>query len=590
MSLLTGLLVHAAYVCLHTYNTHDHRTLYSFDTLPHRSDSSGKPSMAATHAPWLKQMRSSMCGMHKCIKEIKAVSLPLARKSAHLPCMRMLKNLLQAISNTMTSQPEPLDTCTQAQFDDLITVYTSLLSDLMPQLDRFASRLGIVATSIRPLEEEVFDQLWQFLLTGCLAFHEASQRRPVLLLIDEQSCYVHLYAAHDALLHWLLCFTRSPAWLYVTRQDGVWNSTSVLSTVLTQLLTCMYCILDNASNLILLSHVTYILPTSLPLLCCITSEQVIHILESTVQAQLAAGRAGRIYPNGLSHELDYMSLFQFLDLLTSVVRAVILTDKVTGHSGKFACLTAPAVLHLFKQVLILTPNTPSLPPDLVPSCLECLDQLGNLSNKDIVTNPGPPLSVSDAITNQDAAGLPLHLNPCLSRQMLKTDVRLLHALSAHLAADTALTRDCHAVQVNILESWIVAGMKHPTSSEDVYVMVKSVGGIAKHCSSHGLLVMQQLCHGKQEKACRQEKHAEGAKEQQQEAMPPDIHVAEAGDNQLASKRLEVKECLKHLMLVTAHFQMKIQQGPYVGLPRNAQQSNSKWATLLRYTLVTTPDC
>lgn len=451
--------------------------------------------MAAAQNQWLKQMCSPLHSMTELLTKLAATSLPHPSLSALLHPIWVVHNTLVMVHDSAPPKEEHPEFCRQPEFACFVTEFTSFLAALIPQLDRLGSRLSIVASSIGTAEEALFWELWRFLVAAGACFTFAGGQHSELL--PRQPFDPHLYAAFNALLQWLLSISRSPAWLAMRKQHGGVHNKGELLAILAQPLNCIIGLSTTESKSILRSHLLCFPQTILPLLCCIISEQFTNAPMLVPRLQSGAGRPATLYRRGVGEAFFSDNLGPFLTSLVMLISNLANQDIITGHDGSFSFVTAPAVTHLLKTVLMLPQQALSSKSDLVSRCLQCLVLLISLCDKDMINGPSPSLPASDASSNQDAVGLPLHMIPRMSRHALETDVRLLHALSVHLSVDAGLTTLCFEVQALILRNWMLAGSFYPISLESVSVMVMSLVGVAKLCTLHGLHMLQRL---KQDKA------------------------------------------------------------------------------------------
>lgn len=447
--------------------------------------------MTARLNKWLRQMYSPMRSMTELLETIAAISLPNPSLSAHLPRIQTLYQTLAATSTSDLACKDQLGIVTQLEFAPFVTHFTALLTALIPQLNKLGSRLSIAATSIGTAEEEVFWGLWRFLLAGCSLFGSAFGRD--VILTDLQPFDANLYAAFDALLKWVLSISRTPAWLAMQSQHGLLDRNGELLVILAQPLNSLLRLGAIESVTLQVSHLSCFPPTTLPLLCCIMSETFTDAPAVVPLPHPLAWQAATTYKQGIGETHLATNLAPFLNMLVAAINNLASNYKISGHSGVLSFLTAPAVVHFLKVTLIVTRSSlPSSSYDIVPLSLACLDCMMDLCDRDIHTTPGVLLSASDARCNKDAVGLPLHLNPRISREVLETDVRLLHAVTQHLSVNAGLMKACFCIQALTLRNWMLAGRLYPISTETLAVMVKSVVGIAKLCTSHGLRMLQHL--------------------------------------------------------------------------------------------------
>lgn len=515
--------------------------------------------MALQLNKWLRQIHSPMRSMTELLATLAAISLPNTSLSTHLPHIQTLYHLLAAAAISKPTCKDQLRITTQPEFTPLVTHFTSLLTALIPQLEKLGCRLSIVATSIGTLEEEVFWELWRFLVVGCFLFGSAFGRDSILT--DFQPSNASFYAACDTLLKWLLSISRSPAWVAMQKQHGLGYRNGELLVILAQPLNCLVRLGTIESIPIQVSHLKSFPPTTLPLLCCIMSEQFTDVPMLVPQPHPVAWQAATTYKQRAGESYLSTNLPPFLNLMVAAINNLAILTK-QQDSGVLSSLTAPAVLHFLKAVLIVAKSLHlNSQYNLLPTSLSCLEELFSLYDSDINTNPGALLSDSDARSNRDAVGLPLHLNPRLSKQVLETDVRLLHAMNQHSIADGGLLTQCYAILTLILRNWMLAGRLYPISTETLAVMVGSVVGIAKLCTSREICMLQQLQQLQQDKARQLVQHDKPCQLVQHDGGPAvqkDINLDLVAAVTASSGEKEELDVIRTLMHLTSSFNITLQ--------------------------------
>lgn len=513
--------------------------------------------MASAQDHWPKHMLSPLHIMTECVAAVAATSLPSACILAQVPRMRMLRQLLSVISDSASSSmAEKPRFCMHPEFDPFIRDFTSLLTALIPQLDKLGSRLSIAATSIGTAEEEVFWELWKFLLVGSSAFALATSGYVELLPIDIQPFYPPLCAAFNSLLQCLLTVSRFPAWVAMKKQHGIDNINSELRVILAQPLQCLHRITFTTSMPVLLSHLSCFPPSALTLLCCIISEQFTNLPQIIPPMRQAASMPATSYTQGRGRSYLSFPLCGFLDMQTVVISNLAALYRSSGLSDKYSFVTTPAVLHFLKTVLILPQKTVAVQPGLVLRCLECLDFLFNLY---INITHGVLCSTSDANSVKDIAGVPRHVNPRLCMQVLDTDARLLHALNVHHEENFSLQALCYANQAIVINNWMISGMLTEVPAEVLLVMARSVGGLAKICASQGLCLMEEL--GKErldmQQTPLQPVLRRGGSGEQEHTLTYIFVTASRQPVSVAKDSRVIKE-LRVLMLLVSNFQVQLQ--------------------------------
>lgn len=514
--------------------------------------------MAAAHDHWLKQVCAAMCGIKKCAAAIAAMSLTDASMAAQLPRMNMLSQIMAAVLDKAPTRAEQPYVYPQPAFELVVTDFTLLLNTLMPQLNRLGLRLSITASSIGTSEEKVFWELWTFLMVGCSAFGLACGSRCTLLPLQTQPFFADLYAAYDALLRWLLSISQSAAWLAMKSQHGLHRRNCELLVILAQPLHCLLSISFVESRFIIFSHLACFPSTALPLLCCITTEQFTDPLFDAPQ-QPAGSKATSYTRHG---EFSYLTpLYPFLDSHIMLIANLSSVETSNERCWKLPFLKHPAVIHFLKTVLILPRTATSSEPNLLLRCLTSLDFLFGLYYLDIKFAACVLPSTLNASLNRDALGLPLHINPRSSMQVLNTDARLLHALTAHLQADPSLTRVCYAVQLLVMKSWLLAGRVILMPAQALSVMATSVCGLAKMCTAQGLHLMQQVQQAQKRKLDKAQKLGKMDRSLgtgKQRTLHSHAQVVNSAGVDPLIPSLEVMTLVRTIMYLTWNFQTQLQ--------------------------------
>lgn len=173
------------------------------------------------------------------------------------------------------------------------------------------------------------------------------------------------------------------------------------------------------------------------------------------------------------------------------------------HTGVFF-QNAPAISQFLKLTL-LTPVA-LLPTGVRTSFVQhitnCLGGLLCGSAKHMKAGANLSLSASGSEENRDSAGLPVHLNPLLSKPVLVTEIRLQHALWLHMQSSANLIVKCCEVQRLILVVWVQSSRLCIVPPKVLKVRLASVVGLAKQCAQLGLHLFQQV----QDHSTSQAKH------------------------------------------------------------------------------------
>lgn len=469
-------------------------------------------AMATLQKAWLKRMRSPISAMMNCIRDLAFVDLPHASLSSILSRMSTLRSLLL---KNLTWAPQQLynhSTPTQREYGLLISDLSKVITAVVPQLNRLGLRLNLPgpASSIGTPEEAVFWELWFFVAAGCSAVEAG---RPIWLDLwqrDRHALHTHWYAAFHTLLSWLLPFSRSPAWRLMRQQHGVHKRNAALIAILWEPTHSINSMSGSALSTVF-NNASALPADFVPLLCCIISEQLGNLPPVVLRTQPPAGTAATSCAQATSSadslasspDDRYASVHKIFDVLPNMIINFIYFLEEVGHLTHDADQTTnmnecvnfietPAVLQCLKVGLVLRGQSPSTAESrrIIQDGAECLDLL---FSGDVTVQP---LSESNSELNSDALGLPLHLNPRISTVALETDTRLLHTLSTHIdrSQQTDAIRiaavSCYSVQDRLVQRWAAEGELYPLPAAALRVMVRSVVGLAKQCSLHGLQLLK----------------------------------------------------------------------------------------------------
>ncbi|MEW5318477.1 MAG: hypothetical protein WDW38_009697 [Sanguina aurantia] len=473
--------------------------------------------MADVHESWCERMCSFMSKMFGAVAAIGDSSLSDSSLQSHFAPMLNLRKRFLELCVTIHYRRLDAPPTDAAQYTLLITSFTSLLTSLVPQLERLGTRLNS-ATATRSgggVVESVFWELWAFLRDSSYAFDVATTHMGSTSLPDDkQPFYTSLYPAVVPLLTWLLVMSRSPAWTSMVKKHGRPCRDRELLIILAVPTLCLRD-LGCMPALAKPSHLSSLPPTLIPLLCCIVTEQFFSLPPVVPRAvATAAGVTATTYALGLDSFFPAeLSLSDLLTLLTWSIANFRDPGTDTPFSARRSFLTAPAVLQMLKAVLTLPPSSLRAEPELVHCSLESLH---NLLLTCVHTDPAPtvaPLCAVDRVRNSDDVGLPLHLNAILSAPALETDRRLLHALSQAMHGDAALIRSQLPVQMMVVRGWMAAGRLYDAPPEALSLMASSVVGLAKQCTAYALSLLkrqQQQQQQQQQQAGARRKKGLGA--------------------------------------------------------------------------------
>lgn len=474
-----------------------------------------------------------------------------------------------AAAADQADQARDASASSQAEFQTLVTIWTELLTALVPQLERLGSRLsnpGISpvlvsgstsTTSISTSEEDVFWELWNFLFFASDAYALARDLLPALWESKGPERFnPSLFAAYHWLLVWLSHMSQtSTAWRLMGTEHGLGERNESLVNILTnpaQDLLIVSCMIPPA----VVHHLSSMPHNFVPLLCSIASGQIgmAPILLQTPPCTAEPTKAATTYTSALKDHNVFdasKSLDTFLTLLNVTVHNLVRNDLSMGEDGRCSFLSAPAVLHFLNLTLIRQAEPPPKPTalqlarlaanDLTPkgpseialtyNTARCLMHL--LNPQHMQPQPRRQLSALEQRANCDSAGLPVHLNPFESRRVLETDVAVLRSARLHCQQKASLTPMLFEIQGLVVQGWIssweAADLSAASQGDDSFreallVMAGSVVGLARQCSGHGVEFLQHL---QQQQLRRQSSRAgRSGKKPGQPQRPQDLLAGE----------------------------------------------------------------
>lgn len=501
--------------------------------------------------------------MADCVTALAGVRLPHPSLASHLSNMRMLHKQLRIVRASL-----PASVVVSGIQVDLMLFATDvavLLTAVVQQLDRLGTRL-----ICRPpghsleIEESVFWELWSFAAVCCEAFGSATLDWPTLWDEDNQSAFEVWYAAFHSFVTWLLPFSRSPAWLCMQRQHGMDSRNQDLTVIFMQpVATLLSLTLTPTPTHVLLGRVSLAHLDFLPLLCCIASEQF-GDLPLLVARDLLPVCHPTLYTQGLTSgygfEIQVDVLLESLVVLVNnlAVESIILgPDKRSTPEFNFiSILTHPAIVQCVKTVLVLPRGGSAKDPahlDMVQISTDCLVLLLSLHVKHC---KAPIAAVALDVEREaimDAMGLPVHLNPFLSRPARETDGRVLHALSRHMDNSRHMDGEleswhtCFSAQAWIMQDWHHACRMHPVLSGVHAEMVRSVIGVAKQFSLYVLECLLRISRARD--------HQPGHHKHSSCSQPSNAAVPKMSE--LAA--FGCSKVIRDLLLLTSHFQVQRRQ-------------------------------
>lgn len=423
------------------------------------------------------------------VTAIAAASLSQISLQAHIPRMRLLTVNLHTVREFMHPDLEGSSAyITGPDNEVFVAAFTTLLTALVPQLDRLGCHLSLAAphSSIGTMEEDVFWELWQFLAASCFAFMDAISTWPGMVSAAQHDSIHTLYSIVSSLLAWLLAISRSSAWLSMQPLHGLESRNRQLMHMLALAVTFLD-ILFTVSPVVTLHHLSSAHPLYVPTLCCIASEQLTLRPLLALQAGTASASASATTYRQ-SHTVPFFGPFAlnyFCFKLTSLINHVSMCCINTGCSKLSSLITDASVIQFVKGNLALPRETSSQAQILDTTSAVCL--------RTLLSYPTQPASEDDIVWNHNslnAAGLNLCINPFRNKRCLEIDARVLHALSL-IGADgnILLLEACYECQFLIAYAWVHADRLYLAPEAAATMMVSSMVGLSKHCLSTGLQLM-----------------------------------------------------------------------------------------------------
>lgn len=442
-----------------------------------------------------------MGGILKVVDAIAGVPLPHSSLHALVPLLIKLHPTLVEISGAFPRVSHAEDPLMQTAHANFVIDFAAFLNLLVPQLDRLASTAANASPGSRTVEENVFWNLWMSLSYVCMAFG----MWPVLWEYGRRPFHPPMFKAFYSLLKWLLKLTRCHAWLRMKREHGLLDRNHAMYFILSAPMNYL-----GELSLAPLADVTAgmssIAPDFIPLLCCVASEHFGNV-PSLVSGEALQGRLGAVYSHTL--HLSYVNprhehIRSFYSNMSKTISSFVQRDSsidIEGMGIELPFLKSPSVIQALKVMLIFPGNLRLVCHDIM-YCLQAVLFHGLPGHN---TRPGASTSSSDNEANRDARGLPWHLNALRSKQVLETDVKLLHALGVdHFSNDDTISgvkdhEECldseivllrYRIKTLVVKAWVHLGEFYPATPEALKVMADCMVGIARRCTSDSLVLMQ----------------------------------------------------------------------------------------------------
>lgn len=448
---------------------------------------------------FFKGLRISVRKVTMAVYVLADFDLPHPALHTRLPPMRALQTALFESSRATDLRPRNSHLTSPVEYTTFVTDFIKLLTALVPQLDRFGANLSLaVGSSIGTAEEEVFWLLWGFLATSCIAFAAALESCASAWPAYNQPFFASLSSAFHTLLVWLLPMTRSPAWTLMGPEHGLKVRNYDLGHILLQPVRFLQDLTYELGPVVM-SHLTVVPPSYVPLLCCIASEQFSNLPRLVLKLKISPGMSATRYVHGenASAMSPFKPKYALLSQLINLTNNLAAADFQENFSGNLSFLLSPAVMHFYKVVLIMPWDPALVAPIREGYSTVVLSNMMNfkfgLDNVQAISQDGAsPIEI--LVANQGPLGLPMHINPLISRAALETDCLLLHktglALSGPHGNDSS-ELDYYDNQVLVLKHWLEACKHNHVPATVLTLMLRSVVGLAKQCANHGLKMLQQ---------------------------------------------------------------------------------------------------
>lgn len=435
------------------------------------------------------------------------------------------------------------------------TDFAKYLNSTVLQLDALGSKLrGAVGPSIIRAEQDIHDQLWHFLVAACGAFQACTacaDGRGIHIWTEEhQHIHTHLLTSFHSLLLWLLPMLQEQH-LIKPISPKRYSELNRLLVPPAESVMKFLCAPTPPGI-----HRTMLLPANyLQLLCGIISHQFYHSPSS-------------LWPGQKLDDFQAVR-FQALEYTTTALAIFSVPMLHIIHKNLMhMVLASPAVLQALKLITIhcAAGTLGTVKYAFVDTCAVCM--FHGLKSSLHNVHKSPMLSGPDQVGNQNALGLPLHLNPLLSSPSLELDTQLLHALSTLIkcrllpqstSADVMWLHRMVTVQALTLEDWKNTSKTYMVSEATVCIMGMSVVGLAQLCSKFGLLLLQQEQQLKELAVCGPGNKKLKGKLQRRSKHPQLSRLLDSevqgGGVILALSCAETMQAFRHLMFLTSDFQL-----------------------------------
>lgn len=508
------------------------------------------------HLAWLKQLHQAVSDMTTALSVIDDVNISERSRNAQLKpiVMSRMHTTLLATSELVLPLMREEATSTRTEYTMFVADFAKFLAGLVPQLRKRGLCLSLVtASSIGTADEHVFWELWSCLEAGCKSFCRIAESSYDVWPENEKPFYPSLCAAFHSLLHWLLSMSRSSAWQLMRpehclhmRNDELLLMLSLPIGYLTDLATAQF-----------LGHTTHfdtLSPNLLSMLCCIVTEQFGCAPLLVPRSHTTASMKASTYTRGVVYKAQDISrsrLYLVIDTLVVLIYNLTVIDDSPHRIVPLTCLTAPAVIQFSKVAVMIQIQMQPHESDLVERSMSCLMYLLNLSLNQSYDEGGLDFSPLQR-SNKDALGLPTHLNQALSDAALETDRSLLHTLSCYMDVHLPFTELCCRLQYLLVQIWKSACRLHPFSSAATSKIAQSIIGLAKQCTTHGLMLMQYFKADKGNLKSQQRARTQTQKEMRKQAQSI---LAKLSVTKHAIWNDEGMKALRNLTLAISHFKL-----------------------------------
>lgn len=466
-----------------------------------------KMEAAAAQHEWLKKMQGTLLLMSDAVKKVSRVSLPNLLLQDHILPLRTLHSTFLSLSESLSLEQRGSHPHTETDTTELITAMSTFMKSLVLQLGKLGSRINSSkAGPIRDVENEVFWDLWSFLVAACSVLKLTGDKWPHLWPLGKNPYDASLFDAFSVLLAWLLPMTRGSAWTSMKQADGRRRKNDDLLLILSQPLSCFAAICTSPIPIMTI-RIKSSSATFFRTMCCIISKQFTYVpvvvgiqtpqLLAPSMSYLKACSATILGEISSSNLDTHITLEYLLSIFSTIIKCLMQPNRGLHLCKHLSSFKDPAVLHLLKAVVIMLSDTPPAAQahNLVMISISALLDLLSFSIPKL-----PDVAAYDWTYAHEQvlmkAGLPLDLNPTRYK-ISETDSMLLEALNIHMNRDQESLVSFYSLQELVVKSWELAVRRRLSSAwlqhscPGAFPMTSSVVGLGKQCILHGMQRFQQ---------------------------------------------------------------------------------------------------